>query len=121
MWSMAAYAIGPKEALKEAYASLAVANHDYEGHRGNALDHIRNAAKSLGVSVEADARDHNERNDKDRESDRASDAHVRYARDMLDQARTALRDRRDKGKDVQHALKEIDAALQEVKAAMKVK
>ena len=105
-----ARAIGPRDALKEAYASLSVANHDYEGHRMGAIREIQAAGRIMGMDLRGQSRG--------TESDRQSEDHLRYARSMLQQVRAQndYLDRKDRDRVQQHvnqAIREINSALKE--------
>ncbi|MGA3182715.1 MAG: hypothetical protein ABSF38_20520 [Verrucomicrobiota bacterium] len=63
--------------LREAYARLAIADHDYKGHRVRAMAQVSAAAKALGVDLKGDGRGH--------EFQGVSDAHLRAAQGLLEQ------------------------------------
>jgi hypothetical protein len=103
-------AIGPRDAVKEAYAALSVANHDYEGHRVEAMREVQAAGRIMGVDLRGQARG--------TETDRQSADHMRYARSMLQQARDQgdyLNNKRDRDRVQQH----INEAIREINAALK--
>jgi len=64
--------------LSQAYATLAVADHDYQGHRVRAMKHIEVAAKVLGVTLQGKGSGH--------EPQAASDQQLRTAQSLLQQA-----------------------------------
>ena len=81
-----------------------MANHDYKGHRVEAMKQIEAAAKLLRVDIRGDGRGH--------EKQGASDEQLRIARGMLEQARADLR-----GK----ALKHVDGAIKQINIALKIR
>jgi len=88
-------------ALQQAYALLATADHDYNGHRARAMRQIEAAAKLLGISLRGDG--------KVREAQGASDAQLRSAQALLVQAAGGW-----KGlglAHVQQAVKQLNVAL----------
>jgi lysophospholipase L1-like esterase len=64
--------------LSQAYAALAVADHDYQGHRVKAMKHIEVAAKVLGVTLGGNGTGH--------EAQATSDQQLRTAQTLLQQA-----------------------------------
>jgi hypothetical protein len=68
--------------LREAYARLYVADHDYKGHRVRAMRQIEAAAAILGVELKGDGKGH--------EPQATSDAQLRQARDLLGQITGAV-------------------------------
>ena len=99
-----AYPSPPAALLVQAYTTLEHANHDYKGHRVAAMKQIEAAGKILGVSVRGDGKGH--------EKQGVSDAQLRTAQGLLQQARPGL-----SGK----ALKHVDKALQELSIALSIK
>jgi hypothetical protein len=95
----------PADLMIDAYANLVNANHDYEGHRVNAMKHIEAAAKDLGIDLHGSARVHQRQGE--------SDAQMRDAKHMLEDARTefAERDRRRIESHLTEAIHEINLAL----------
>ena len=94
----------PGELLREAYGRLEKADHDYKGHRKDAMKQIEEAAKLVGVKVRGDGRGH--------EKQGVSDEHVREAEKLLQQARAGL-----SGK----ALRHVNKALEHLSTALKIK
>ena len=90
--------------LRQAYATLAVADHDYNGHRVEAMHQIEAAAKSLNLEIRGDGKGH--------EHQGVSDEQLRLAKGMLEQARASLR-----GK----ALKHIDHAIRQINIALRIR
>jgi hypothetical protein len=92
------------ELLRQAYATLAVADHDYKGHRVAAMKQIEAAEKELGVKVKGDGKGH--------EPQGVSDTQLRTALGLLQQARTEL-----KGKPLTH----VDNAIKQITTALTIK
>jgi hypothetical protein len=90
--------------LVQAYTTLEQADHDYKGHRKAAMKQIEAAAKLLGVKVRGDGKGH--------EKQGISDAQLRAARGLLQQARSGLR-----GKPLGH----VNKALQQLSIALSIK
>ena len=90
--------------LVQAYTTLAQADHDYKGHRVAAMKQIEAAAKLLGVSVRGDGKGH--------EKQGVSDAQLRTAQGLLQQARSGLN-----GKPLGH----VNKALQQLSIALSIK
>ncbi len=90
--------------LVQAYTTLEHADHDYKGHRVAAMKHIEAAGKLLGVKVRGDGKGH--------EKQGVSDAQLRTAQGLLQQARPGL-----SGK----ALKHVDKAMEELSVALRIK
>lgn len=99
-----AYPSNSAALLVQAYTTLEHADHDYKGHRKAAMKQIGAAAKLLGVSVRGDGKGH--------EKQGVSDAQLRSAQGLLQQAQSGL-----SGK----ALKHVDKALQELSLALSIK
>jgi hypothetical protein len=95
---------GPVDLLRRAYITLAEADHDYDGHRIEAMRKIEEAGKEIGERLSGDGHDH--------EKQGISDEHLREARNLLNEAKGAL-----KGK----ALKHIDAAEHQIAIALKIR
>ena len=87
--------------LRQAYATLEMADHDYKGHRVDAMKQIEAAGHALGISVRGDGRGH--------EKQGVSDEQLRAAESLLEQARPSLKGRALHH--VNHALKQIHIAL----------
>jgi hypothetical protein len=94
----------PPNLLRQAYVTLAMADHDYKGHRAEAMKQIEAAAKILRADIRGDGRGH--------EKQGVSDEQLRIARTMLEQARVGLR-----GK----ALKHVDRAIKQINIALKIR
>ena len=102
-----AYAESPREELAHAYRLLQRADHDYEGHRIEAMRAVEAAGRELGISLKGDLSDH--------ERQWKSDEHMVEARRLLRHAREKLenRDRDRVAERVEKASKEIDSALRD--------
>ncbi len=94
----------PGELLREAYIRLERADHDYKGHRKDAMEQIEKAAKLLGVKVRGDGRGH--------EKQGVSDEHLREAEKLLREARGGL-----SGKPLKH----VNKALEHLSVALRIK
>jgi len=90
--------------LSEAYATLSVADHDYKGHRIEAMKQIEAAGKLLGVNVRGDGKGH--------EKQGTSDEQLRTAQGLLQQASSGL-----SGK----ALKHVNNAIKQISTALAIK
>ncbi len=90
--------------LDDAYATLAQAKHDYKGHRVKAMKQIELALGEVGAKVSGKGRNH--------EPQGTSDAQLRAAQSLLQQARGGLT-----GK----ALKHVDNAITQINDALAVK
>jgi hypothetical protein len=99
------YAEAPRQELAHAYALIKHANHNYEGHRAKALDHIEAAGKALNMKLEGDASEH--------ERQWQSDQMLAEARHLLFHARGAFEahDREVAAAHVDKAIEEIDRAI----------
>jgi hypothetical protein len=95
---------GPQSLLRQAYATLAMADHDYKGHRAEAMKQIEAAAHVMKMDIHGDGRGH--------EKQGVSDEQLRAARSLLEQARPALH-----GK----ALKHVNHAIGQINTALKIK
>lgn len=87
--------------LEDAYATLEQAKHDYNGHRGEAMEQLKLAAKELGGHLTGKGKKH--------ESKSEADAQLKAAQNLLKQLVPNLKD-----KPLMHvnkAIKQIDAAL----------
>jgi ABC-type sugar transport system substrate-binding protein len=94
----------PVDLLRRAYVTLAEADHDYKGHRADAMKQIEAAAKELGVKLRGD--------DKDHEKQGISDEHLREAEKLLNEAKGGL-----SGK----ALRHVDDAEKQLSIALRIK
>ncbi len=90
--------------LDDAYATLVHADHDYKGHRAKAMKQVELAVQELGGKISGHG--------KVREPQAASDAQLRSAEGLLQQASGGL-----SGK----ALKHVKDALKEINDALAVK
>ena len=90
--------------LRQAYAALAVADHDYKGHRVEAMKQIQEAGKILGITIQGEGKGH--------EKQVVSDDQIRQAQRLLEQARPML-----EGKALHH----VDAAIKQLSTALSIK
>ena len=90
--------------LDDAYATLAQAKHDYKGHRVRAMKQIDAALGEIGAKVSGKGRN--------RESQGTSDAQMRAAESLLQEARPGL-----SGK----ALKHVDNAIAQINDGLAIK
>ena len=95
---------GPGNLLPRAYVTLSMADHDYKGHRGEAMKQIAAAAKVLRINLHGD--------NVVREKQAVSDEQLRIARSLLQEARPQLRG---------GALKHVDKAINQINIALSVK
>jgi hypothetical protein len=93
--------------MHRAYRILASGDHDYHGHRAEAMKQIRKAADMLGVDLKGD--------DKDHEKQFLSDDKLHEARGLLENVLGASEVKeQDRISDHIHsAINEIDAALKD--------
>jgi hypothetical protein len=68
--------------LDQAYSLLAGADHDYQGHRAQAMHHIKEAARSLGSKLSGEG--------KGAEQQGTSDSQLKNAQSLLEQAVSGL-------------------------------
>ena len=90
--------------LDDAYATLAQAKHDYKGHRVRAMKQIEAALGEMGVKITSNGRNH--------EPQGTSDAQMRAAESLLQQASAGL-----SGK----ALKHVNAAITQINDGLAIK
>jgi hypothetical protein len=90
--------------LDDAYATLAQAKHDYKGHRVRAMKQIDAALGEIGAKVSGKGRNH--------EPQGTSDAQMRAAQDLLQQASAGLSGR---------ALKHLNAAIAQINDGLAIK
>ena len=90
--------------LNDAYATLAQAKHDYKGHRVRAMKQIEAALGELGGKISSTGKNH--------EPQGTSDAQLRAAQGLLEQARAGL-----SGK----ALKHVQAAISQISIALSIR
>jgi hypothetical protein len=70
------------ELLRQAYVTLASADHDYKGHRVEAMKQVHAAGRVLGVNLHGDGKGH--------ENQGQSDQQLRIAQGLLQQASAGL-------------------------------
>jgi hypothetical protein len=99
------YAEPPRQELVHAYVLLKHANHDYEGHRARALEHIQAAGKALDLKLEGDTDTH--------ERQWKSDQLMAEARQLLFHARSSF-----EGHDRERAANHVDRAIEEIDRAV---
>ena len=90
--------------LRQAYVTLSVADHDYKGHRIEAMKQIEAAAKLLNIDLRGDGKGH--------EHQGVSDEQMRAARSLLDQARAGLTGR---------PLKHVERAIRQIYIGLKIR
>jgi hypothetical protein len=90
--------------LDDAYATLAQAKHDYKGHRVRAMKQIDAALGEIGAKVSGKGKNH--------ESQGTSDAQLRAAQSLIQQACAGL-----SGK----ALKHANEAVSQINVALAIK
>ncbi|MGH7943247.1 MAG: hypothetical protein ACREFR_19485 [Limisphaerales bacterium] len=91
--------------MHRAYRILASGDHDYRGHRVEAMHQIHKAADLLGVDLTGD--------DKDREKQVLSDGRLREARGLLQNVlnASAVKSQKRISHHIERAIKEVGAAL----------
>src|ERR1700752_867658 len=94
----------PSNLLIQAYSNLEQADHDYKGHRADAMKQIEAAGKELGINIRGDGRGH--------EKQGVSDEQLRHALELLEQARGEL-----SGKPLRH----VNDAIKQIHIALKIK
>jgi hypothetical protein len=94
--------------LQDAYVLLSQANHDYDGHRAEAMKSIHKAATLLKVNLQAKGDVH--------ENQGTSDEQLQKAQKILKQARTFAA-----GKNQKKLVKHLDAAIGHLSAALGTK
>jgi hypothetical protein len=90
--------------LDDAYATLSQCNHDYKGHRVIAMKQIDKAIRELGGRISGHGHAH--------ESQGASDAQLRAAEDLIQQASPGL---------PKKALRHANMALQQINTALAIR
>ena len=90
--------------LRQAYAKLFVADHDYDGHRARAMRQIEAAAKTLGVDLKGDGKGH--------EPQATSDENLRAAQQLLEQITGAV---------AGEGLKHIQLAIEQLSVALAIR
>jgi hypothetical protein len=101
----AARAETPREELAHAFVLLKLANHDYAGHRSEAMKEVQTAGDMLGLDLKGKGSEH-ERQLKSDELIAESSRLLRDAREKLE-----ARDRDRVAAHVEHAIREVDMAL----------
>jgi len=96
------------EMLHRAYRILATGDHDYRGHRAEAMKQVKKAADLLGYDLGGDDQYH--------EKQFLSDDKMREARDLLNHVLGAA-----EVKGQEKISKHIDAAISEIDAALATK
>jgi hypothetical protein len=96
-------------AVVQAYRSLELADHDYQGHRAKAMEHLRKAGLVLGVDLKGDG--------KAREPQGNSDTQLKQAQSMLQQ----MSNSKVTGKRHQRAMNHVNSALSELQTALSIK
>jgi len=99
-----AQATGSEALLDDAYATLAQAKHDYGGHRVRAMKQIDAALGEIGAKVTGHGKNH--------ESQGTSDAQMRAAEILLQQAGTGLSTK---------ALKHVNRAIAQINDGLAIK
>ena len=94
--------------LRQAYSTLAIADHDYKGHRVRAMHAIEAACDLLGTDVRGDA--------KGREKQAVSDTQLRQAQALVQQAQ-ALATQQNQKKVAKHTAR----AIEEISIALSIK
>ena len=90
--------------LDAAYSTLAQADHDYKGHRVRAMEQIKHAVHALGGKISGNGKGH--------EAQATSDAQLRTALNLLEQARSGVTGR---------ASKHLNAAINQIQIALKIR
>jgi hypothetical protein len=93
--------------MHRAYRILATGDHDYHGHRIEAMHRIKKAANLLGLDLSGD--------DKDREKQFLSDDKLREARGLLQNILGA-----SEVKDQKRVTRHLEAAISEIDTALRV-
>jgi hypothetical protein len=94
--------------LKQAYATLAMADHDYKGHRVKAMKAIEAACKSFGLDVTGSGKGH--------EQQGISDAQLKQAQQDVQQASSIAA-----GLDQTKVVKHLEKAISEIGIALTIK
>lgn len=94
--------------LREAYNTLALADHDYKGHRHQAMHHLDRAANLLGADFMGDG--------KGGEPQRLSDAQLLGVKLILEKARGSIA-----AKGNNKVLEQVDAAIREIGIALTIR
>jgi hypothetical protein len=94
--------------LKQAYATLAMADHDYKGHRVKAMKAIDAACKTFGLDITGSGKGH--------EKQGISDAQLRQAQQEVQQA-SQIAGGLNQAKVVKH----LEKAISEISEALAIK
>jgi hypothetical protein len=94
--------------LQDAYVLLSQANHDYDGHRAQAMKSIHKSALLLKVNIQAKGDVH--------ENQGSSDTQVEKAQKLLKEARTFAASKKQT-----KLVKHLDAAIGHLSAALATK
>jgi hypothetical protein len=89
--------------LRQAYALLSSADHDYQGHRARAMKLIEAACRALGSTVKGDGQGD--------EPQSQSDGQVQQALALLQSVKGAVSGNPRASHHVERAIKELDTAL----------
>jgi DnaJ-domain-containing protein 1 len=90
--------------LRQAYALLESADHDYQGHRARAMHSIEAACKILGSEVRGDG--------KADEQQGESDSQLKQAKSLLESVQGAGAGKNERAlHHIKHAIEELDVAL----------
>ncbi len=97
---------GEVETLRTAYAILAVADHDYKGHRVAAMKAINAACKLLGTDISGEG--------KGKEKQTISDAQLQQVLGILQQVRGSLAGTQPR------VVKHLDVAINQINIALTI-
>jgi hypothetical protein len=107
-FGFSAYAETPRETLVHAWRLLKRADHDYDGHRVKAMEHLEVAGKELGLELKGDL--------EHKEAQWKSDAQLTEARKLLRTAAKKL-EKADRDRVADH----VEQAIKELNIALKIK
>jgi hypothetical protein len=96
-------------AVTQAYRALEQADHDYQGHRIKAMEHLRKAGLILGVTLKGEGRGNEQQGD--------SDSQLKQAQSMLQR----MSNSKVSGKRHQRAMTHVSNALSELQTALSIK
>jgi hypothetical protein len=94
--------------LRQAYRILATGDHDYKGHRANAMKEVEEAGKLLGLDLHGDF--------KDKSPQFLSDDKMREAKGLLEKVQGAA-----EVKEQKHISKHIEEAINQIHLALDVR
>jgi hypothetical protein len=97
------------QAVVQAYRLLQQADHDYQGHRIKAMEHLHKAGRVLGVMLKGD--------NKTKEQQGTSDTQLKQAQTMLQQ----MTANGAGGKRHQRAMTHVSSALSEIQTALSIR